>query len=145
MAFESMPARLGKVDLFAGLSGAARESIAAAGSTMTHAPGRAVVEQGASDIGFRLILEGDAVVEVNGVERARLGPGDYFGEISLIDRSPRSATVRAGDAGMKTFAISALSFEPLLDRHPDMSRVLLNALCARLRAIEATLPGPSTS
>lgn len=145
MAFESMSARLAKVDLFAGLSDEARDSIVVAGSTMTHSPGRTVVEQGSSDIGFRLILEGEAVVEVNGVERARMAAGDYFGEISLLDHSPRSATVRAGDSGMKTFAISALAFEPLLERHPDMSRVLLNALCARIRSIEAALPGPSTS
>jgi CRP-like cAMP-binding protein len=66
--------------------------------------------------------------------------GDYFGEISMIDGSPRSATVISGPEGLKTFALSALAFAPMLDR-PDVSRVLLRALCARIRSIQSPPTG----
>jgi CRP-like cAMP-binding protein len=145
MPYESLSQRLSHVDLLAGLSPQARDDIISAGSTFTTNPGETIVEQGHKDVGLRLILNGSATVEVNGVEVATLNPGDYFGEISMIDRKPRSATVRAGSDGLRTFAVSALSFEPILAKHPEVARVLLVALCERLRSLEASLGRPSTS
>jgi CRP-like cAMP-binding protein len=72
-----------------------------------------------------------------------LGPGDYFGEISVIDGLGRSATLTAGEEGLETFTISPLNFWPLVDRHPTMAHTLLRALSARIReldAMEATSP-----
>ena len=137
MAYESMGHRLARIDLFKDLPAEVRDEIVASGVTFTHPPGSTVVQQGAEDVGFRLVLEGEAQVEVNGEPRGSMSEGDYFGEIALIDHAPRSATVKAGDDGLKTFAVSAMSFEPLLEKYPEISRILLNALCARIRAIEA--------
>ena len=137
MAYESMSHRLARVDLFKDLPADVRDEIVASGVTFTHPPGTVVVQQGAEDVGFRLILEGEAAVEVNGEARGTMTEGDYFGEISLIDHAPRSATVKASDAGLKTFAVSSMSFEPLLHKYPEMSRILLTALCTRIRSIEA--------
>ena len=65
-----------------------------------------------------------------------MGPGSYFGEISVIDGAGRSATITAGDEGLKTFTISPLNFMQLVDRHPALARSLLKELCARVRSLE---------
>jgi CRP/FNR family transcriptional regulator, cyclic AMP receptor protein len=103
---------------------------------LTHRPGTTITQQGVEGAGFHLILDGTAVVEVGGEVRATLVEGNSFGEISLIDGRPRSATVIAGENGLTTMAISPLAFEPLLD-DPEVSRTLLKVVTARLRAAEA--------
>jgi CRP/FNR family transcriptional regulator, cyclic AMP receptor protein len=128
--------RLAGVEFFAGLSEDTRRQIASRGVQLTHRPGTAITQQGAEGAGFHLILQGSAVVQVGGETRATLGEGDSFGEISLIDGQPRSATVVAGDDGLATMAISPLAFEPLLD-NAEVSRTLLKVVTARLRAAEA--------
>jgi CRP-like cAMP-binding protein len=133
--------KLGEVDLFQGLSSTVMNELIHRGTKFKVAPGRVLVEQGSTDAGLQLILEGSATVSVNGQEIGQLAAGEYFGEISLIDAAPRSATVVAGPDGAQTFAISSISFSDLLDAHPDISRTLLKALAARIRRIEARQHG----
>jgi CRP/FNR family transcriptional regulator, cyclic AMP receptor protein len=128
--------RLGEVEFFAGLSDATRRQVAERCVQLTHRPGKAVTEQGGQAGGFHLILSGTAVVEVGGVPTATLGEGAGFGEISLIDGEPRSATVIAGEGGLTTAAVSPLAFRPLLD-DPEVAHSLLRVVTARLRAAEA--------
>ncbi len=128
--------KLAAVDLFAGLSDAVRADIAGRAVQISHRPGAVVTEQGAEGVGFYYVTEGSADVLVGGNKVAELGPGSYFGEITLIDRQPRSATVVAGADGLRTSTVSALSFEPLLN-DPAVCQALLKVLCARLRAAEA--------
>lgn len=104
-------------------------------------PGRDLVTEGAEDAGLQLITEGSAVVIVGGEEVRSLSAGDYFGEMSLIDRAPRSATVRAGAEGCTTFSISPLIFSQVLDANPAMAKLLLVALTTRIRELEARLHG----
>jgi CRP-like cAMP-binding protein len=113
------------------------QEIVDAGSVIDTPAGRTVAAQGSSDAGLQVVLEGSADVEVNGSPRPEILPGEFFGEISLIDGGGRSATVTAGKDGLKTFAISQLNFSPLIDRHPELARSLLKGLCARVRAVEA--------
>jgi CRP/FNR family cyclic AMP-dependent transcriptional regulator len=129
---------LKKVDLFRTLPDSVLDEVIQGGTTLSKQPGSTVVEQGSTDAGFHLILDGSARVSVNGAPRALIGPGDYFGEMSLIDSAPRSATVTAGPEGVKTFAISTLTFSGLMDSNPQMVRDLVGVLTARIRAIEAT-------
>ena len=128
--------RLASVEFFSTLSEAKRREIAGHIVQMKHSPGRLLTEQGVEGAGFHLILEGTADVEIGGQVRATLKEGDSFGEISLLDGEPRSATVKAGEDGRTTAALSPLAFEPLLD-DPEVSRALLRVLAARLRAAEA--------
>jgi CRP-like cAMP-binding protein len=128
---------LAEVDLFRDMSAVTINELIHRGTKLKVAPGRVLVEQGSSDAGLQLILEGSAIVSVNGVERGTLDAGQYFGEISLLDGAPRSATVVAGPEGAQTFALSSIAFSDLLDAHPDIARSLLKILTARIRSIEA--------
>ena len=137
MSYESLPQFLAKIDLFEGLSKDTLSGLIERGTTLKVPAGSHVVEQGAHDAGLQVVLEGSADVSVNGVERGSLAPGGYFGEISLIDGLPRSATVVAGPDGLRTFALSALAFEPVVKENPDVAHALLKALTARIRSLES--------
>lgn len=137
MSYESLPQFLAKIDLFEGLSKDTLSDLIARGTSLKVPAGNHVVEQGANDAGLQVVLEGSADVTVNGVERAALTPGDYFGEISMIDGRPRSASVVAGPDGLTTFALSSLAFAPVVRENPDVAETLLKALTARIRALES--------
>jgi len=137
MTHESLPQFLAKIDLFEGLPRDTLDDLMGRGTTLTFPAGHHVVEQGTDDAGLQVVLEGSAEVTVNDVDRATLRPGDYFGEISLIDGKPRSATIVAGPDGLTTFALSALAFAPVMKGNPDVAQALLEALTARIRSLEA--------
>ena len=136
MNHESLDQFLGEIDLFNRLSVDTRSDLVERGTTFELPPGRHVTDQGEHDTGLHVVMDGSADVSVNGVFRGTLRPGDYFGEISLIDGLPRSSTVVAGPDGLTTFALSALAFEPVIKENSDVADALLKALCARIRAIE---------
>jgi CRP/FNR family cyclic AMP-dependent transcriptional regulator len=127
---------LARTDLFAGLGKKHLNSIASQARLVHHQEGKDITEQGGGAAGFHLIKEGTASVLVSGSTRPALGPGDYFGEISMIDGQPRSATVHA-DTEMTTISIPSWSFHPILEEEPEVAKVLLKVLCARLRAAES--------
>jgi len=129
--------RLASVDLFRDVSPKVRKRIAGAGKVLDFAPGFEVTTEASGGVAFHLVLSGSADVEVHGEHRRVLGPGNTFGEISLIDGEPRSATVRATAEGLRTFALTSWAFLPILDENPTVARAMLKVLCTRIRAIEA--------
>jgi len=139
--------KLAEVDLFRGLSTRVLRRIAQAGREERFGTSTQVISEGESVEGFRnfsprgvemhVVLEGKARVEVGGVPHATLGPGDYFGELSLIDGLPRSADVIATGDGLRTFALTKWTFAEILDKHPEVAVPIMEVLCARLRAAEA--------
>jgi CRP/FNR family transcriptional regulator, cyclic AMP receptor protein len=133
----SLREALRSVDLFRALPESALDELLQSGTTFRMNPGNTLVRQGAMDEGFQIVRKGSAEVTVDGVVHGTLGVGDYFGEMSLIDGAPRSATVVAGPEGVETFAVSALTFSALMDRNPQVARSLLPVLTARIRAAEA--------
>jgi CRP/FNR family transcriptional regulator, cyclic AMP receptor protein len=135
MADTAVIDRLREVPLFRGLEEKELRRIAAAGKEVDFEAGRVVAEQDGGAAGFHLILDGEVSVVVNGHERARLRRGQYFGEMSLIDGEPRSATVKA-EAPTTTFALTSWQFLPLLEEYPSISRALLVELSGRLRRVE---------
>ena len=127
---------LRKVDLFAGVNDRALGKIAARTRTTNHAPGKVVTSEGQDAVGFHLILDGAAEVLVNNAVVGALRAGDYFGEISLIDGGPRSATIRATEQ-LTTLSLPTWDFAPLLDEEPQLTKSLLLAMCKRVRAAES--------
>ncbi len=126
---------LRSVDLFAGLSKKSLDKIGRRVHRVDHAAGKEIAVQGQTGVGFHLVAAGSAEVLVGGDVVRTLGPGDYFGELSLIDGKPRSATVRAA-TDLTTYALVACDFAPLLDEEPEVTKALLLAMCARLRAAQ---------
>lgn len=94
--------------------------------------GTVLTEEGAIGREFFFILTGRASVRRRGRKVALLGPGDYFGELALLDRKPRSATVVA-DTDMALLNMTQREFFTLLEDVPPLARKLLSAMAGRLR------------
>jgi CRP-like cAMP-binding protein len=129
---------LKKVPLFSGLSRRYLDLIAREADEVKEEAGTVLTKQGGLGLEFLLILDGGARVEKDGTVIARLGPDDFFGEMSLIDGLPRSAAVIA-ESPTVLLVIQSRSFRSLLDAVPGLQRKLLVTLCARLRAADVRL------
>jgi CRP/FNR family cyclic AMP-dependent transcriptional regulator len=102
----------------------------------TYPPGETITEEGAAGRTFVVIESGEATVTVHGQEVGKLGPGDAFGEMALIDKSARSATVKA-DGQVHGYQLPVWSFRPIVESHPEMAWALLEALAQRVRTAES--------
>lgn len=102
----------------------------------TYAPGEAITEEGEAGRTFVVIERGEATVTVHGQEVGKLGPGQAFGEMALIDKSARSATITA-DSEVHGYQLPVWSFRPLVESHPEMAWALLEALAERVRTAES--------
>jgi len=129
---------LRKVPLFSGLSGRDLDLVARQTDVVKAHEGKVLTRQGALGEEFLLIVDGSARVERDGKPIARLETGDFFGEMSLIDGKPRSATVIA-EAPITLLVVDARSFRSLLDGVPGLRRKITVALCERLRRADAGL------
>lgn len=127
------------VSLFAGLKKRQVVALAARARRTVHSPNQEVAVQGRGALAFHVIVEGEASVRVGTKRRRPLHAGDYFGEISMIDGLPRSATVQTGPNGMITYALNRTMFLSLIDSDPTIARAVLVALCARIRSSESDL------
>ena len=105
----------------------------------TFAAGETIAEEGEAGRTFIVIERGEVTVTVHGEEVAQLGPGDSFGEMALIDKSARSATVKA-DTEVHGYQLPVWSFRPLVESHPAMAWALLEALAERVRQAEGRTP-----
>ena len=123
---------LGSVGLFEGLSQKELTQVHRQAREGEFSAGDVIVTEGETGVGFHLILSGRAKVLAGKRTIATLGPGDFFGELSLIDRGPRTATVVA-TSNLKTLSLVSWEFLPMLDRNPSIARKLLVAICGRLR------------
>jgi CRP-like cAMP-binding protein len=129
---------LKSVPLFDGLSKRELDAVFRTGKEVQFDEGHDIVEEGATGIGFHLILDGQVDVLVRGRRRASLGRGDYFGEMSLLDGGPRSATCRTASE-VRTLALTPWAFLSLIERSPSIAKKLLVELSKRLRNLEKSL------
>ena len=96
------------------------------------AAGKEIVTEGTFGHEFFLIVEGEASVRRNGRRIAALGPGQYFGELAVLSRSVRNASVIA-ETPMKLVVLGQREFGALLDEVPGLGRKLLEQMAIRLR------------
>lgn len=127
--------RLGAVPLFEGLSKSDLKHLLDISKTVHHDEGHTIIHEGDTGAGFQLILDGEARVVRGGRTAARLGPGEFFGEMALIDEGPRTATVIAATP-MTTLGIAAWNFRPMVKRRPEMAWKLLVHVTGRLRVAQ---------
>ena len=127
---------LRNVPIFSGLSDEDLERLGRQMKERRFAEGADVTAEGAGAVGFFVIIEGNATVSVAGEARATLGPGDYFGEIALIDEGTRSASITAA-TDILAYGLTAWEFRPFVEEHPQVAWVLLQTLARRLREAQA--------
>jgi CRP/FNR family transcriptional regulator, cyclic AMP receptor protein len=126
---------LRRVPLFSDLTRREVDQLARTGRVVDHAQGHVVVTEGEKGVGFHLIMNGEARVTKGDRTVAKLGPGEWFGEVSMIDGGPRTATVAAATP-LRTFGLASWDFHPLLRSSPTIAFKLLVTMCSRLRDAE---------
>ena len=111
------------------------ERIADSFKERRYGAGETIASEGKSGAGFFVIGEGTASVTVGGDQRATLGPGDYFGEIALIDEGARTASLTA-ETDMVCYGMTFWEFRPIVESDSRIAWKLLQALARKLRAAE---------
>ena len=132
---------LAQVPLFAGMPPRFLKRLADKMDEQRFMEGATIVRQGEPGDTFYVIIEGEAKVkDANGRVLSRLIPGDFFGEISLMDGGPRTATVVA-ETNMTALALSRKDFSALLRSEPKVTVGLLKHAAALLRRLERPASG----
>jgi CRP-like cAMP-binding protein len=126
---------LASIPLLAVLSKRAREQVLRTAREAHYAAGQTVVSEGDPATVLYLIVNGHATVEEGGSPVGRMGPGEFFGELALIEEHGRTATVIA-EEDLDCLLISAWEFKASLEEHPQMAIPMLNAIIARLHRSE---------
>ena len=132
-----------QISIFEGLPKRLLRQVGALCRERRYPAGRIIIKEGSEGIGLFFLLEGR--VEVfgtarNGKERhlAELGPGEYFGEMMVIDRAPRSASVRAVEPVL-CYLMAQWDFRRLLKRHPEIAFRMLPVLVNRIRNLDTSV------
>jgi CRP/FNR family cyclic AMP-dependent transcriptional regulator len=123
---------LGRVPLFAGISDESMARLAEVAGEQDFPTGSFIVRQGQVGTGLYIILSGQARVIRGSEDLALLGPGDFFGELAVIDQQPRMASVQA-ETDTTLMALASWDLLALLERDPALSLNLIKALAERLR------------
>ena len=118
---------LQRVPIFSDLERKELERIAASMKERTFSAGDTVTAEGQSGVGFFVIESGQAKVTIGGEDRRRLGPGDYFGEVALLNESARTATITA-ETELKCYGLTSWEFRPLVETHGSIAWKLLQAM-----------------
>ena len=129
---------LSQVPMFNGVKAKELTRLAKGMAEHTFDEGHTITTEGESGVGFFVIEDGNATVSRRGEVVGTLGPGDHFGEIALIDKGPRSATVVASTE-LRCRGMTSWEFRPFVQSHPEVAWPLLEHLVGRLREAEDQL------
>jgi CRP/FNR family transcriptional regulator, cyclic AMP receptor protein len=128
---------LERLPLFAGFNRPELQKLASRFDEQTFLPEHGVLTEGMSGMEFFIILEGSAEVIHDGRAIATLQPGDFFGEVAVLDGGPRTATVRAVDR-LRCLGLPNGTFRQVLLDYPLMAVNLLPQVIRRFRAVMTT-------
>jgi CRP-like cAMP-binding protein len=126
---------LAKVLLFQGCDRKELQQIASLATEVEVSSGKVLAKEGQPGREFYVILDGKASVSIGGREVTTLGPGDFFGEMALLDQGPRVATVTAVEP-MEVAVLDPREFSTLIEEHPGVAHKILKVLAQRLRESE---------
>jgi CRP/FNR family cyclic AMP-dependent transcriptional regulator len=126
---------LRRVPLFADLSNRDLKKLSQSFKESKFPAGDTIAAEGKRGVGFFVIGEGEVTYSVRGAETGKGGPGDYFGEIALIDDGARSATVAAA-TDVTAYGLTSWEFRPLVETNASIAWELLQAMAKRLRAVQ---------
>jgi CRP-like cAMP-binding protein len=121
--------------IFQGLPDSELKSIQRQVKTVQHPAGHEIVVRGEGGVGFMVITEGTVTVATVQGKSRKLGPGDSFGEMALLDHEGRSATITS-DTDVTLATIPEWNFKPFLMEHPEVTYRLLQLLSQRVRQAE---------
>jgi CRP-like cAMP-binding protein len=124
------------VGLFSAAGARGRAAIARRAVEVEFPKGRRIARQGEVETGFFMVVAGSVSVVKDGEVLARLGPGQFFGELSLLDRKPRIASVVA-DEPTTCLALPSWEFQELIETEPRIAAAVLKEVASRLRALSA--------
>jgi CRP-like cAMP-binding protein len=130
---DSVVEMLAQLTLFADLTAPQLEEVAHSVSEEVFGEGQRVLRQGMSGGRFFVILEGEASVSIDGVERARLGRGDFFGEVAALTGDAPTADVVASTL-LRCLVVPGIELEGFLLEHPPVMFRMLQAEARRLRS-----------
>lgn len=128
----SMTESLKRLPIFAACSERDLDAVARLSTTLDIPAGRVLAAEATPGHEFVVIRAGTVTVTRDGSQLAELGPGDYFGEISLIDGGPRTATVTTATPATIE-VVERRDFDALLEKVPGLAQRLMVGLAARLR------------
>lgn len=124
---------LASLSLFADLNGPQLEGISHLFDETTFAAGQRILRQGMSGSNFYVVVEGDAAVRIDGEDRAAMGRGDFFGEMSLLLGVPPTADIVARTP-LRCLVLAGPELPAFLARHPTVMYRMLVTMARRLRA-----------
>jgi CRP-like cAMP-binding protein len=127
---------LKKAKLLQGLPESELRSVEKQMKTVKHPAGHEIIVKGEGGVGFMIILDGAVTVATVQGKSRKLGPGDSFGEMALLDHEGRSATIKA-DTDVSLATIPEWNFKPFLKEHPEVAYRLLQVLSQRVRLAES--------
>src|SRR5512134_4019082 len=127
-----MVANLSRVPLFSSCSNRELQTIARAVKQIQHPEGTVIAREGEPGIGLFVIQSGTAEVTIGGKKKASLAPGEFFGEIALLDGGPRTATVTA-TSDIELLGLTEWVFRGLMQEHPSIAVKTLQQMATRLR------------
>jgi len=129
---EAVIAMLEKNPLWAGLDRKDLKAIVKASEERKFETGDVILGKGEGGVGFYLIVDGSVEVKSDSDILAKLGPGQFFGEMAVLDNQPRSADVVAAEPS-RCFIVSEWSFKALISQNPKIALKMLQELVRRLR------------
>jgi CRP/FNR family transcriptional regulator, cyclic AMP receptor protein len=126
------------IPLFSDCNTKELREVARLGTPTMMSVGTTIAREGSTGRELLVVLSGEATCRSKGRKLARFGPGDFFGEMSLLDHGPRSATVVA-DSDMELLVLESREFRRLIEASPSIAWKVLGTMAARLRQADEAL------